>query len=108
MTGGSRTSNSWRAERANTILYSPAKFSCPTEAILHSVQCLSWFARATARNDAVIEVFPKLSMSLEINEDGGILSSRIGHEINAFHRASTPGLSLFKTSRNYAKTQDVF
>ena len=75
------------------MLYSRTKFACSAKAILYSIQRLSRFASTITCNDAVIEVFPKLAISLQINEDGSLLSSFIGHEINAFHCTSLDCLS---------------
>jgi hypothetical protein len=70
------------------MLYSPTKFACPAEAILYGIQSLPRFASTIARNDAVIKIFPELSVAFQINEDRCLLTALIGHEINAFHCAS--------------------
>lgn len=85
MRAGSRTSNSCRADRAKVIEYSATKLAEAAEAFFHGVERFSWFAGAITDDDTVIEVFPQLSVSFEIDKHGRLSSTRICNKIDTLH-----------------------
>src|SRR5437879_5805182 len=81
----SRASSSLRAARAKRSSYSSMEFPLLAELLSHFCKGFTGFIGTGTGNQAIVEVFPQISMLLEIDEHGSFLTSVIHNELNTFH-----------------------
>jgi len=61
------------------------EFPLLAELLSHFCKGFTGFIGTGTGNQAIVEVFPQVSMLLEIDEHGGFLTSVIHNELNTFH-----------------------
>jgi hypothetical protein len=75
------------AERAKTMRYSSMSSASVAgrDPPLYLLKGFSWLGRALSRQCSVVDVFPKLGVRLEVDDDVGFLAVRVDDESHAFH-----------------------
>jgi len=80
----SRCSSSFRADRANLMLYSDIQLPLPLQRLSNRLQGFTRLIGTLASDEGIIEIFPELTVSFQVNQDSGSLPRCIGDKLNAF------------------------
>jgi hypothetical protein len=75
---------SFRADRANLMLYSGIQFPLALQRFSNRFQRFTGLISTLASDESVIEIFPELTISFQVNQDSGFLTRRVCDKLNAF------------------------
>jgi len=78
-----KRSISFRADRANVMVYSDIQLVLLLQCFSDQFQRLAWFIGSLTRDQAVVEIFPEFVILLQVNQNGGFFTCRIRDKLDA-------------------------
>jgi hypothetical protein len=90
---------------SNNLKFTTLQFSLLSELLSYLCQGFTWFIGTGMGYQAIVKVFPRFAIFLEIDEHSGLLALIIHHKLHTFHRLAILTLVSPTLAKPYSCTK---